>query len=120
MIQVGVDLVETSRIKSLLVRYGERFSRRIYTTRELEACRNHPERLAARFAAKEAVAKSLGTGIGPISWREIEVINDVKGKPSLVLYGAAAETAANLGLTEWAISLSHTRDQAIAFVVASS
>ena len=117
--RTGVDLVQIQRIAALLDRYGERFARRVFTDRELAACRQRPDRLATRFAAKEAVSKALGTGIGRISWREIEVINDPAGRPELVLSGQAAELAAELGLREWAISLSHSREQAIAFVVAA-
>jgi holo-[acyl-carrier protein] synthase len=119
MIRVGVDLVEVDRIGSLLERYGDRFAGRIFTCRELEDSCRRPERLAARFAAKEAASKALGTGIGAVSWQDIEVINDEKGMPQLCLTGAAADLASLLGLVEWAISLSHTNDQAIAFVVAT-
>jgi holo-[acyl-carrier protein] synthase len=118
-LRTGVDLVQIQRIAVLLDRYGERFTRRVFTDRELAACRQRPDRLATRFAAKEAVSKALGTGIGRVSWREIEVVNDPAGRPELVLSGQAAELAAELGLREWAISLSHSREQAIAFVVAA-
>ncbi len=118
-LRTGVDLVQIQRIAVLLDRYGERFTRRVFTDRELAACRQRPDRLATRFAAKEAVSKALGTGIGRVSWREIEVIKDPVGRPELVLSGQAAELAAELGLREWAISLSHSREQAIAFVVAA-
>ncbi|MBN1317155.1 MAG: holo-ACP synthase [Anaerolineales bacterium] len=117
MIRVGVDLVEVDRIESLLERYGDRFARRIFTDREFRDSCRQPERLAARFAAKEAVSKALGTGIGSMSWRHVEVVHDEKGMPNLILSGAAADIASGLGLVEWAISLSHTQKQAIAFVV---
>jgi holo-[acyl-carrier protein] synthase len=118
-IRTGVDLIPVGRIAALLDRYGERFARRVFTDRELAACRQRPERLAARYAAKEAVSKALGTGIGRVSWREIEVVNDAAGRPELVLRGRAAELAAELGLRQWSVSLSHTQEQAIAFVVAA-
>jgi holo-[acyl-carrier protein] synthase len=122
-LRVGVDLVEVARVKNLIDKYGARFIRRIFTPREQAACgrqsaRWQVERLAARFAAKEAVAKALGTGIGAVAFCEIEVVNDDLGRPELVLYGGAAELGRELGLQHWAISLSHTREQAVAFVTA--
>lgn len=118
-IRTGVDLVQIQRIVALLDRYGERFTRRVFTPRELSACGQRVERLAARFAAKEAVSKALGTGIGRVSWQEIEIANDAAGRPRLELSGRAAELAMELDLHEWSISLSHTQEQAIAFVVAA-
>jgi holo-[acyl-carrier protein] synthase len=116
-LRVGVDLVEVARIAELMARYGERFHWRVFTDSELRACGNRPERLAARFAAKEAVSKALGTGIGRVRWRDIEVLTGPAGEPELVLSGAAAEVAAELELTRWSISLSHAGGQAIALVV---
>lgn len=118
-IQVGVDLVQIERIAVLLDRYGARFTRRVFTDRELAACGTRVERLAARYAAKEAVSKAFGTGIGHISWREIEVVNDAAGRPELVLAGRAAKLAQEMGLSTWSLSLSHTQEQAIAFVIAA-
>jgi holo-[acyl-carrier protein] synthase len=107
------------RIAALLERYGARFTGRVFTEQELVACNNRVERMASRFAAKEAVSKAFGTGIGPVSWREIEVISDDAGQPELVLTGRAARLAQDLGLSTWTISLSHTEEQAIAFVIAA-
>lgn len=118
-IRVGVDMVQVRRIVALLDKYGDRFAGRVFTDRELSTCGKRAERLAARFAAKEAVSKAFGTGIGRISWREIEVINDATGRPELVLTGRAKRLAEELGLSTWTLSLSHTREQAIAFVVAA-
>jgi holo-[acyl-carrier protein] synthase len=118
-LRVGVDLVEVERIAELLAQYGERFRGRVFTAGELSACGNRPERLAARFAAKEAVSKALGTGIGQVRWRDIEIVSGPAGRPELVLSGAAAELAAELQLRLWAVSLSHAGGQAIAFVVAT-
>lgn len=122
-LRVGVDLVEVARVKDLVSKYGSRFIHRVFTPREQAACglnsaRWQMERLAARFAAKEAVAKALGTGIGAVAFREIEVVNDDLGRPELVLHGGAAELGRELGLQHWAISLSHTHEQAVAFVTA--
>jgi holo-[acyl-carrier protein] synthase len=86
---------------------------------EREQCCDIPARLAARFAAKEATAKALGTGIGDVHWIDIEVRSDERGRPFLQLHGAAAQLARELGLGEWQVSLSHTQDHAIAFVVAT-
>jgi len=118
-IRTGVDLIDVGRIVYLLDRYGERFAHRVFTDRELEACKGRPERLAARFAAKEAVSKALGTGIGQVAWREIEVVTDSSGRPELQLEGRAAGLAAELGLHLWSVSLSHTQEQAVAFVIAA-
>jgi len=123
MLTTGVDLVEISRIERMLTRYGDRFLERVFTPAEILYCRARPAELAARFAAKEAVSKALGVGVrmiarDGINWRDVEVIGDMRGKPLVCLHGRAAERAGELGLTEWAVSLSHTREQAIAFVVA--
>ncbi len=118
MFRVGVDMIEVARIQRAQERYGERFYARFFTPTEREQARDVPARLAARFAAKEAVAKALGTGIGDVSWLEIEVVTDERGRPFVRLHGEAARLAAELGLAEWQISLSHTREHALAFVVA--
>lgn len=120
MLTVGVDLSEVERIEKLLLRYGERFNQRVFTSREQEYCHGRVPSLAGRFAIKEAVAKALGTGIGKeVAWKDIEVINDAAGKPELRLHNGAKALAADLGLDEWAISLSHTKTLAIGFVVAT-
>jgi len=123
MLTVGIDLIEVTRVERVLARYGDRFLERVFTPAEILYCRARPPELAARFAAKEAVAKALGVGVrmiarDGINWRDVEVIGDMRGKPFVRLYDRAAERAGELGLTEWAVSLSHTREHAIAFVVA--
>ncbi len=118
---VGVDIVDIARIERVVQRWGERFLNRVYTPAEIAHCRGRAPALAVRFAAKEAVSKTLGVGIWGkkgIRWVEAEVRSDPLGKPEVVLYGRAAELAAQLGLNQWAISLSHTDGQAIAMVVA--
>jgi len=97
--------------------------KRVFTSAEILYCRARLPELAARFAAKEAVSKALGVGVrmiarDGINWRDVEIVGDPRGKPLVRLYGRAAERADELGLTEWAVSLSHTREYAIAFVVA--
>ncbi len=115
---VGTDLVEIARIATLVEQYGERFTWRVFTERELADCAGRAESLAARWAAKEAVAKALGTGIGPVAFREIEVVRVSAGQPALRLHGAAAQLAAGRGLAQWALSLAHDGGLALAFVVA--
>ena len=126
-ISSGIDLIEISRIERALQRHGERFLRRVFTPAELAPLRSagfataNPRvaaaELAARFAAKEACSKALGTGIGPVSWREIEILPEPSGKPSLRLSGRAAQIAGFLGYTSWSVSLTHSRDTAGAVVV---
>jgi holo-[acyl-carrier protein] synthase len=118
ILRTGVDLIEIERIKAALTRHGQRYLSRIYTPAELDLCAGHPESLAARFAAKEAVSKALGCGIGEIAWHEIEILSDDQHAPSLHLHGAAAQKAQQLGLVYWSLSLSHSQSHAIAFVVA--
>lgn len=117
MLTNGVDIIEISRIRKMVKRWGKRFLDRIYTERELRICKGRPNRLASRFAGKEAVMKALGTGIRGISWREIEIDTELSGKPIVNLYGKAQEKAESLGLNELAISLSDSREYSVAFVV---
>lgn len=114
----GVDLIETRRVQEALDRFGERFLSRVYTPREIDLCREQIASLAARWAAKEAVAKAFCTGIGDISFQEIEILRGPRSEPILHLHGAAEKLAAESGLTEWSVSLSHTETHAIAFVTA--
>jgi holo-[acyl-carrier protein] synthase len=117
-IAIGVDLIEIGRIQRSLDDFGERFLNRIYTERERERYRDRISELAARFAAKEATSKALGTGIRGIRWREMEVLPNRRGKPVLILHGQAAERAKLLGFTDFSVSLTHSRTDAMAFVVA--
>lgn len=118
MLSVGVDIIEIERIARALERFGERFLIRIYTPAEIAHCRGRVPELAARFAAKEAISKALGTGLVGVSWVEMEVLSDRRGKPLVILHGRAQRRAEYLGLSEWAVSLSHSDDQAVAFVAA--
>jgi holo-[acyl-carrier protein] synthase len=122
MMECGVDIIEISRIERAVERLGQRFVKRVFTPTEQEYCRGRGAQLAARFAAKEATAKILGTGIwrNGVNWQQIEVINEESGKPRLHLSGEAARRAEQLGLTQWSISLSHSRGDAIAFVIATN
>jgi holo-[acyl-carrier protein] synthase len=119
-ISVGVDMVEISRIKAVVEQHGDRFLRRVYTEHELTYAAGRLPALATRWAAKEATAKALGTGIGPMSFREIEVACDACGKPELQLHGEAQRLAAQLNLHQFAVSLSHATDYAVAFVMAQT
>jgi holo-[acyl-carrier protein] synthase len=117
-LSVGVDLVEVRRIAMIAERYGVRFGRRVFTERELADCGLRAESLAARWAAKEAVAKALGTGFGPVGYLEIEVVQGEAGCPHVHLHGRAAALAEARGLARWALSIAHDGGMAIAFVVA--
>lgn len=117
-LSVGVDLVEIDRVEKLLRRYGWRFTQRVYTSNELQDCGSRVESLAARWAGKEAVAKALGAGIGQVCFKDIEITQLAAGKPQIKLLGTALKMAQEMGLTSWAISLSHDGGLALAFVVA--
>ena len=119
ILKTGVDLIEIDRIRAALDRYGERFLKRIFTETEIAECAGRAESLATRFAAKEATTKALGTGIGPVRWREVETLRKRSGEPYLVLHGRAEQLARDLGLTNWAVSLSHSKGTAIAVVIAT-
>jgi len=119
MLSVGVDIIEIGRIARALERWGDGFLRHVYAPSEVAYCRGRVPELAARFAAKEAISKALGTGMVGISWTEMVVLGDRRGKPQVTLYGRALARAQELGLDEWALSLSHSRESAIAVVVAS-
>jgi len=115
----GIDIIEIARIKKAIARWGEAFLHRVYTDAELRLYRKSPSSLAARFACKEAVMKLLGTGKNGINWLEIETLSHPNGKPLLNLYGKAQTEANKLGVKEIAVSLSHSKEYAVASVVAS-
>lgn len=120
MQRIGVDIIEIPRIDEALQRFGERFLERVYTDAEVALCKHHANRLAVRFAGKEAVMKALGTGVKGVSWKEIEILSKPTGEPLVRLYGKAKIVAASLGLAEFAVSLSHSREYAVASVIAQS
>ena len=117
MHHIGTDIIEVSRVREIVETWGERFLNRVYTKSELELCKDNPEKLASRFAGKEAVMKALGTGARGVGWREIEILSEPSGKPVVNLHGKAREKADSLGLDGLAISLSDSREYAVAFVV---
>lgn len=114
---VGIDLIEIDRIGRTLERYGQRFLDRVYTPREQAYCRRRAPQLASRFAAKEAVMKLLGTGVRGVAWREVEVVRERGRAPEIMLHGRAQARATRLGIVRIALSLSHSRDLAIASCV---
>jgi holo-[acyl-carrier protein] synthase len=111
-------MIEIDRVREAMARHGDQFLQRVYTTAEINDCGGRIESLAARFTAKEAVAKALGTGIGDVRWTDIEVVGDENRAPSLKLHGAAQRIAEEKGYLTWSISLSHTHEHAVAFAVA--
>ena len=121
IVGTGIDIAEVPRIREAIERHGERFLKRIFTESEIQYCEskaNRVERYAARFAAKEAGMKAIGTGWNHgVRWRDIEVARKPGGRPTLLLHGKAAEFAAKLGATNIALSLTHTAEQAFAQVI---
>ncbi len=118
ILRTGVDLIEISRIEEVVARHGQRYLGRIYTPAELEQCGKSNESLAGRFAAKEAVAKALGTGIGEVAWKDIEILGNEQNAPMLSLHGSADLVARTLGLQNWSVSISHSKSHAVAMAVA--
>ncbi|MDR3575664.1 MAG: holo-ACP synthase [Anaerolineaceae bacterium] len=118
ILRTGVDIVEINRLTEVNPAIRRRFLIRVYTPLELEQVGNSDASLAGRFAAKEAVSKVLGSGIGPVSWQDIEIRRGPAGAPVLQLYGRASLLAEKLGLTQWSVSISHSKTEAIAFAVA--
>jgi len=116
-LRTGVDIIEIDRFTTAYLRYDQRLLDRLFTSIELAENGVNMASLAARFAAKEAVAKAFGTGIGAISWHDIEICRGVSGEPVLHLHGPAQRLSEELRLKNWSLSLSHTQKQAIAFVV---
>lgn len=118
ILRTGVDLIEIGRVARVIERHADRFLARVYTPAELDEVGQNLASLAGRFAAKEAVAKALGTGIGLVAWKEIEIRRGPEREPILYLHGEAAELAKQLGLQTWSVSLSHSASHAVAMVVA--
>ncbi len=113
----GVDAAGIPRVAAALERWGQRFLDRVYTPAEQAYCRGRVESLAGRFAAKEAVSKALGTGIQRLRWRDIEILPDRRGRPTIYLYGKARARAEHIGAVWLSVSITHTDDLAIAFVI---
>ena len=124
IVGTGIDIAEVPRIRHAIERFGKRFIERIYTKGEIRYCdskANRIERYAARFAAKEAAMKALGTGWNHgVRWRDCEVVRFPGGRPTMRFHGKAGEFAAKLGVKNIALSISHTEEQAIAQVILES
>lgn len=120
MLITGVDIIEIDRVERVFRQYGDRFLRRIYTESEIAYARGRAPQLASRFAAKEAVMKLLGTGVRGVSWRDIEVKRQRGMAPHVVLHGTAETRAERIGLTDIALSLTHSKEYAVASVVGDS
>ena len=118
ILKTGVDILEIARLENIQPRIRKRFLERVFTPEELSTAGQSQASLAGRFAAKEAVAKALGCGIGPVRWKDLEIKRGESGEPILELHGAAIEIASRQGLTTWSISISHNQTQAIAMAVA--
>jgi holo-[acyl-carrier protein] synthase len=114
---IGVDIIEIYRIRDAVSRWGDRFLRRVYTVSELELYHDKVESLAVRFAGKEAAMKALNTSGVTLSWLEVEILSEINGKPLVNLYGQARDQAQRLGLSGLEVSLSHSRENAIAFII---
>ncbi|MCE2402036.1 holo-ACP synthase [Candidatus Poribacteria bacterium] len=121
---IGIDIIEVERIRLLSLRWGSKFEHRVYTPQELAYCGKTPvrySRLAARFAAKEATLKALGTGLTVgMYWQDVEICANTVGKPSLILHGKVKEYASELGVVTSFVSLSHAVDYAVAQVTLCS
>ena len=121
LVGTGIDLIEVPRIARSIERYGDRFLHRVFTDEEIAYCgarASVAESFAARFAAKEAGAKALGTGISHgVSWLEIEVVREPSGRPTIAFHGRAAQIAARIGAARAALSITHTTELAMASVV---
>jgi holo-[acyl-carrier protein] synthase len=124
IVGTGIDIAEVPRIAESIARFGDRFLQRVYTEGEIRYCEskaNRHERYAARFAAKEAAMKALGTGWNHgVRWRDVEVARQPGSRPTIIFHGKAAEFAAKLGAVRVALSLTHTKDQALAQVILES
>ncbi len=114
----GIDTIEISRLDEIKPEIKKRFLLRVFTQKEVEQARGRSDILSGLFAAKEAVSKALGTGIGYVNWRDIEIVHLSTGQPTVVLYGNAKIVASQLGLTSWTVSISHDRNKAVAMAVA--
>ncbi len=124
MIRIGTDICSLKRIEEAYGRFGRRFLEKVLTEQEIDYVLSQPlntvQRLAGRFAAKEAVSKALGTGWYGVGWKEVEIFRQQSGEPTITLHDRAAAIAANRGLQSWQLSISHEREYAIAMVVACS
>ena len=116
--EVGIDIIKVDRIRAAIAKHGRRFAKRVLTDHEDAYVRDRPENFAGRWAAKEAVSKAFGTGIGAeLGWNDIEILRRKSGEPELVLHGRAKEFAGEIGVCEVKISLTHAKHYAAANAV---
>ena len=118
-IRSGIDTIEISRLDSIQPSIRKRFITRVFTRNEITQAQGRTELLTGLFAAKEAVSKALGTGIGKVRWRDIEILHLPSGQPVVQLHGQAKIVADDLGLASWSVSISHDRTKAVAVAVAT-
>lgn len=119
ILRSGIDTIEISRLREIKPAIRERFIQRVFTEQEIAQAKDRDEVLSGLFAAKEAISKALGTGIGRVGWQEIEILHLPTGQPFVILHGAAKQVADDFNLTEWSVSISHDRTKAIAMAVAA-
>ncbi len=117
-LSTGIDLIEIDRLRNINPAIRKRFLARVFTADELICCGDRDASLAGRFAAKEAAAKALGCGIGEVKWQDLEIQSDEQNKPILVLHGKALEISSRQRWCSWSVSISHTREYALASVTA--
>jgi holo-[acyl-carrier-protein] synthase len=118
ILRSGIDIIEIARLDEVNPAIRTRFLARVYTAREIAQARDRSDTLTGLFAAKEAVSKALGTGIGVVNWQDIEIIHLTSGQPIVELHGNASLIAEQLGLESWSVSISHDRDKVVAMAVA--
>ena len=116
MINVGIDIIEIERIQNVKIKYPKRFLKKIFTQNEINYCRDRSPQLAARFAAKEAMMKALGTGIRGVGWKDVEVIRKRGQAPQIKLSGRGKKVGESIGLKNTSLSISHSKDYAVACV----
>ena len=118
-IAVGIDIIEVDRVRKVYEQHGERFLQRVFTEREIQQCHGKINRFAARFAAKEAISKALGTGIHGVAWREMEIMQLRSGRPTVRLHGKAKRRAEQLGISAFDVSMSDLAHFSIAVAIAA-
>jgi holo-[acyl-carrier protein] synthase len=115
--EIGIDVCDINRIAAVIERHGDRFRRRVLTDAESRYCGTRVQRVAGRWAAKEAISKVLGLGVRGVGWREIEILPNPAGQPQVILHGRAGARAASLALGEVTVSISHERETAVAVAI---
>lgn len=117
-VAIGIDIIEVDRVRKVYEHHGDRFLKRVFTEAEVLQCRGKANRLAGRFAAKEAISKALGTGLHGVAWREMEVVQLRSGRPTVTLHGNAKRRAQLLGISAFDVSIADLKDFSIAVAVA--